>query len=224
MSLEGGIPPPPSSIRALTVASAGFFPLANLSFLKRPLSPGPIFFSSLSGLGHIPHCCSNTALPLAASPLPADSMVWEPAARPTHNVSTRNRCIVRRFSRARSKYLTPRIGTYAALAQVRRTPSGQQLLRGRAIGDRNHALVEDGHVLHQASDVGALFQGDLVFDPVGERDIAEEHAFLQDQALTVPGQHAVFTRVVALLHAQVVHEVLQRLVFGHRLGGAQRGI
>src|SRR5450759_4128529 len=203
-----------------------------------PLSPGPIFFSSLSGLWHTAHC-SNTSLPLAASPLPADRINWEPAARPTHNVSTRNRCIIRRFSRGRFNYLTTPIESnvplkpdvtpgksHYALISIKEGArvSGQLLLRGRAIGDRNHALVEDGHVLHQAADVGALVHGDLVFDPVGERDIPEVHAFLQDQALTVLGERAVFTRVVARLHAQVVHEVLQRLVFGHRLGGAQRGI
>ena len=97
-------------------------------------------------------------------------------------------------------------------------------MRARAIGDGNHALVEDGHVLHQAADIGAFFHGDLVLDPVGERDVAEVHALLQHQALAVLHQHAVFARVVALLHAQFVQEVLQRLAFGHRFRGAQRGI
>src|SRR6516162_7637712 len=100
------MPLPPSSIRVLTLASVGFLPLDILSFLNSPLRPGPIFFSSLSGLWQTPHC-SNTALPLAASPLPADSITLEPTAKPTHNVSTRNRCIVRIFSRDRLKYFTP---------------------------------------------------------------------------------------------------------------------
>src|ERR1019366_8211509 len=172
-----------------------------------PLSPGPTFFSSLSGLWHTAHC-SNTALPLAASPLPADSITLEPAAKPTHNVRTRNRCIVRRFSRGRSKYLTPPIGIWAppksgvppghpdfALIslQERAGVSGQQLLRLRSIGDGNYALIEDGHVL-------------------------------QHKALALLRQHAVFTRVMALLHAQFAHEILQCLALGHRLRGAQCGI
>src|SRR5215469_13452877 len=48
-------------------SSFAFLPLVSLSFLNKPFSDGPIFRSSESVLWHTPHC-SNTSLPLAASP------------------------------------------------------------------------------------------------------------------------------------------------------------
>ena len=74
------MPLPPSSTRGRTLASVGFLPFTILSFLNSPLRPGPIFFSSLSGLWQTAHC-SKTAFPLAASPLsaldlPLKVLIW----------------------------------------------------------------------------------------------------------------------------------------------------
>src|SRR5262249_24185470 len=87
------MPWPPSSMRERTVASVGFLPLVIFSFLKRPFRPGPIFFSSESALWQTAHC-SKTSLPLAASPLPAESTTFEAPAITTQIAITRNRYIV----------------------------------------------------------------------------------------------------------------------------------
>jgi hypothetical protein len=60
-------------------------PVGHLVLLEKALQPGPIFFSSLSGLWHTAQVPSKTALPLAASPLPADSITWNrrPSQRTT---------------------------------------------------------------------------------------------------------------------------------------------
>src|SRR6202162_3244120 len=62
------MPLPPALIIAFTFSSVTFLPVFSLSCLKRPLSDGPLFFSSLSVLWHTPHC-SKTSLPLSGSPL-----------------------------------------------------------------------------------------------------------------------------------------------------------
>src|SRR5215471_5069356 len=98
------MPWPPSSTRERTVASVGFLPLVILSFLNSPLRPGPIFFSSESALWHTAHC-SKTALPLAASPLPAESITLEAAARITPAAMARNRYVIQ-FSLAQVCELT----------------------------------------------------------------------------------------------------------------------
>ena len=93
----------------------------------------------------------------------------------------------------------------------------------RHVGDGDDAFIEDGHVLNQTSHVDAFFDGDLVFDPVGQGDVAKIHALLEDQALAVPHQHAVLARVVALLNAEFAEEVVEGVVFRGGLGGADRG-
>src|ERR1051326_7021947 len=52
---------------ARTFSSVTFLPFFSFSRLNRPLSDGPIFFSSVSTLWQTEHC-SKTSLPLVASP------------------------------------------------------------------------------------------------------------------------------------------------------------
>src|SRR5580704_16024535 len=68
MSENEGIPFPPVLRSARTLASVGFLPLFILSFLNRPFSPGPVFFSSLSALWHTAQLSSKAVLPLPTSP------------------------------------------------------------------------------------------------------------------------------------------------------------
>src|SRR5471030_3549768 len=87
--------------------SVGFLPLTIFSFLKRPFSPGPIFFSSLSALWQTPHC-SKTSLPLAASPLPAANAPLEPTARVRQTANARNRYIFSTFSTGANLFILQR--------------------------------------------------------------------------------------------------------------------
>src|ERR1017187_10457221 len=73
------MPPPPSSMRARTVASVTFLPLFSLSRLNRPLSPGPILVSVESALWHTAQA-ANTVFPLAASPFAAPASAHGTAA------------------------------------------------------------------------------------------------------------------------------------------------
>ena len=62
---------------------------------------------------------------------------------------------------------------------------GQSFPRARDVGDVDHGLVEDGHILDQAFDIRVVLERDFVLNPVGERQIAEAHALLQDDASAV---------------------------------------
>src|ERR1039458_10012328 len=84
-------------IRARTLASVGFFPLKSLSFLKSPFKPGPIFFSSLSGLWQIAHC-SKTALPFSGSPLALESAASDAAVKTKQKKQMESRSLRKRFS------------------------------------------------------------------------------------------------------------------------------
>src|SRR5712691_8918964 len=66
-SIKDGMPLPPALINARTLASVTGLPLTSVFLLNRFFRPGPIFLSSLSELWQTEHC-SNTSLPLAASP------------------------------------------------------------------------------------------------------------------------------------------------------------
>ena len=155
------MPFPPSSILAFTVASVGFLPLTILSFLNRPFSPGPIFFSSLSALWQTPHC-SKTSLPFAASPFRRHASAGEQTA----NGETRNRVIFE-FGAWYSSSYNPDGSAWTARFRpaggfrinfVKRESSGKLLAAGHFV-DADDALVEYRHVLHQTVDIGALVDG-----------------------------------------------------------------
>jgi len=61
----------------------------------------------------------------------------------------------------------------------------QSFERARAVGDADDGLVENGHVLDQAVEVGAIFERNLMLDPIGEGKVAEAHALLEDETLAV---------------------------------------
>ena len=97
-------------------------------------------------------------------------------------------------------------------------------MAARRFVDGDHAFVEDGHILDHAADIGALIDGDLVLDPIGEGNIAKVHALLEDEALAILHEHAILAGVMALLDAQFGQEVLQRLLLGGGFGGANGNI
>src|SRR6185312_6212790 len=66
-SANGGIPFPPSLITPVTLVSFTALPLASLSCLNKPFSPGPILRSVLSELWQTEQFDSKVSLPLAAS-------------------------------------------------------------------------------------------------------------------------------------------------------------
>src|ERR1022692_1702805 len=74
------MPLPPSSSWERTFSSVGFLPLFNFSLLKRPFSPGPIFFSVLSALWQGVHCW-KTSFPFSGSPFLAARAVEEAMAK-----------------------------------------------------------------------------------------------------------------------------------------------
>src|ERR1035438_1332640 len=48
----------------------------------------------------------------------------------------------------------------------------------RPVGDADDGLVEDGHVLDQSVEVGAIFERNLMLDPRSEEHTSEPHTFL----------------------------------------------
>src|ERR1035438_3640223 len=75
------------------------------------------------GLWHTAQA-SNWALPLAASPLLADSIALEPAAKPTHKISTRNRFIVSSLSRGQANILHRAVDPRSASTRLYAAPNG----------------------------------------------------------------------------------------------------
>ena len=97
--------------------------------------------------------------------------------------------------------------------------SGQSFPRARDVGDIDHGFLEDRHVLDQAFDIHAIVERDFVLDPVRERQIAEAHAFLEDDASMVVEQEAVFPGVVPLLDLQFPEERVEGMAMGPFFGG-----
>src|ERR1019366_3640521 len=81
------MPLPPSSSWERTFSSVGFLPLFNFSLLKRPFSPGPIFFSVLSALWQGVHCW-KTSFPFSGSPFLAARAVEEAMAKAKPKANT----------------------------------------------------------------------------------------------------------------------------------------
>ena len=61
-----------------------------------------------------------------------------------------------------------------------------------------------------------------MFHPIGDRNIPEENAFLEDQALAMREQNPVFTDVTPFLNAQIREEFVQRLPLGALLNSLCR--
>src|SRR5574340_790243 len=66
-SRQAGIPFPPWSTLARTLASVTFCPLTSFARVYKPLSPGPVFFSVLSALWQTAHWEEKTSLPFFGS-------------------------------------------------------------------------------------------------------------------------------------------------------------
>jgi hypothetical protein len=101
---------------------------------------------------------------------------------------------------------------------------GQSFPRARDVGDVDHGLVEDGHILDQAFDIRVVLERDFVLNPVGERQIAEAHALLQDYASAVVEQEAVFAREVPLFHPEFPEEGVEGMAMGPLFGGVNRNL
>lgn len=94
---------------------------------------------------------------------------------------------------------------------------GLDLVGGR--GEGALGAAEDGGRLGEAAEVAAVFNRHFVLDPVGERDVAEEEAFLEDHRLAVGHQRFRFADVVTFFDPDIGEEVIEGPAFGFFFGG-----
>ena len=87
--------------------------------------------------------------------------------------------------------------------------------------DAEDAFVENGQSFDHLIDVGAFVEHDFVFDPVGERQISEEDALFDDQALAVEEEEPVLADVVALFDAHIGEKFIERFAAAGLLGSLE---
>lgn len=86
-------------------------------------------------------------------------------------------------------------------------------------GEGALGTAEDGGGFGKAAEVATFVYRHLVLNPVGEGDIAEEEAFLEDHRLLVHEDGVRFADVLAFFDPDIGEEVIEGAAFGFFFGG-----